>query len=108
MRGLGRAKEALLSPGIQAQGGPTLARQLGACSLQSAHHFHLAPEGRGPLANGVASLPYCGAIAASAAQLALTLSRSELDLRLALEESGREDLLRLLPQALQQMLDELP
>ena len=54
------------------------------------------------------SLPYCGAIAASAAQLALTLSRSELDLRLALEESGREDLLRRLPQALQQMLDELP
>ena len=106
MRGLGRAKEALLSPGIQVQGGPFYACAPGACSLQSAHHFHLAPEGRGPLANGVASLPYCGAIAASAAQLALTLSRSELDLRLALEESGREDLLRRLPQALQQMLNE--
>ena len=43
---------------------------------------------------------------ASAAQLALTLSRSELDLRLALEESGREDLQRRLPQALQEMLNE--
>ena len=43
---------------------------------------------------------------ASAAQLALTLSRSELDLRLALEESGREGLQRRLPQALQEMLNE--
>ena len=42
---------------------------------------------------------------ASAAQLALTLSRSELDLRLALEESGREDLQRRPPQALQEMLN---
>ena len=108
MRGLGRAKEALLSPGIQVQGGPTLARQaLAACKVHTTFVWRQKAEGL-YIANGVASFPYCGAIAASAAQLALTLSRSELDLRLALEESGREDLLRRLPQALQQMLDELP
>ena len=86
----------------------TLARQARAAFAPAAALVWRQKEGASTVANhGVASAPlYCGASAASPAQLALTLSRSELDLRLALEESGREDFLCRLPQALQQMLNE--